>query len=67
MCCHYGSGRTLVNALSQTLSHLQAEKSSREASAEAEARAARLEAKTRSQADDLEAAAEKVVARSVAV
>lgn len=46
--------------------YLQAEKSSREAAAEAEARTARLEAKTRSQAEDLEAAAEKVAARSVA-
>ena len=46
---------------------LQAEKSSREAAADAEARAARLEAKMRSQAEDLEAAAEKVAARCVAV
>lgn len=40
----------------------QAAKASREAAAEADARAARLDAKTRAQAEDLEAAAEKLSA-----
>lgn len=54
----------LSNALIWRSAPKQVAKSSREAAAEAETRAARLEAKTRLQAEDLEAAAEKLSARS---